>query len=399
MLKTASSPEARLIGAVICSPWSSGNAMLDPALFTNIDWTAIPGFAWQHKARPMLAAALRHAGWPGVPTEIQATIEAAESKCVAHGLQQWMLLQQLLTAARTAGIRVLVLKGIALSIHLYGNPLLRESFDLDLYVHPGQMSAFERLLRNTGCEFTGGREQLNPWQSGQLDQVHHHRQYRHPAAGVIIEVHWRLERNEALFVLDFEEMWAARQTVHWGGIAIDLPGPRDLLRHLHVHAARHTWSRWKWLGDLIALYRTTSETEWAAMTAALPDASERTWTNASLLLSCWVAQQTPLPAAYAAAMRDRKAVSLASNALRNGSSAVQENALTVRHGGLRDTRTRLALKRDLPYRLKELRLIFHSDADWYARPPGRISRWFYPVIRPVSLLIRMVTGRRSAKTS
>ena len=79
--------------------------------------------------------------------------------------------------------------------------------------------------------------------------------YEHPAAGMVIDLHWRLFRNSFLPAnARFEEV--GEDWVKLGSERIPtLPAPR-LLLYLCVHGALDGWLRLKWLADIGALLHT-----------------------------------------------------------------------------------------------------------------------------------------------
>jgi hypothetical protein len=69
-------------------------------------------------------------------------------------------LTQALTALEGAGIKPIVLKGMPLSQRLYGNPFVRASDDIDLFIESADRTAATRALRASGWKAVEGKA---PW--------------------------------------------------------------------------------------------------------------------------------------------------------------------------------------------------------------------------------------------
>jgi len=399
------SKERRLVGEILAADWSVGaKRVWDKALFRDIDWSKIPKLAWQYKIRPMTAAALREAGWPGVPAEIRAALEAAEKRCCEKTMWQLKLLAALAAEAERRGIRLIVMKGVALSIRLYGNPFIREAFDLDLLIDPGEETRFHEILRAQGCRVTASRPRLTPRQTAILRRYHHDRGFLHLPSGMKIESHHKLSSNRHLIGTDFEALWSARETVPLTGSSVTVMGEEDLVHYLIVHAARHGWERWKWVADLIVLGRKADAARLSLWRQRAVREGNADIFDSWLLLSAAVAS-CPLPRqAFEAAARNRRACALAKRALDMSGGDRSLAEISSLAYMLKMRIYRLRLKRTIRYLVTELAALMHRDQDWYTlRLPDRFI-WLYYVLRPLLLVWRRgcvplaaILGKSAAK--
>jgi hypothetical protein len=379
--------EQRLIGAILAADWrSTGKRAWPDALFVGIDWTKLAGLAWQHKIRPMAAAALREAGWPGVPAAVRAELEAWERDAVAQGIRQVALLRTIVAMAEAADLRMIVLKGVALSSHLYADPFIREAYDLDLLVHPQEVDRLDAILVALGCA-SETPPMLGPRQTAALRRFHHDRKFVHAASGTIIELHDALDRNPHLIETDFDRLWAARQEVAVADYTVAMLGPVDLPHYLGTHAARHAWERWKWIADLAVLYTRGTRAQWDVLRA---EAARR---GIVALFDSWVlivaaTTDSPLPdTIVSVAGENPRAGALARGALRFSAAPRPPGALS-QSAHLRSSRYRLGLRREPAYWRFELAGLFHRDADWYRLPlPDRLIALRY-LISPILYLGR-----------
>ncbi len=383
--------EQRLVGRIINADWSVGaKRTWPPRWFENVDWPTIPRLAWQYKVRPMTAAALREAGWPGVPADVRSTLEKAERNCSTKAMQQISLLRTIIAAAKAQALRVVVMKGIALSAHLYGDPFIRESFDIDLLVHPDDIQRLDGILLATGGRFLTEGAPLSPRQDAILSSFHHDKKFVHAASGLMVERHYRLDRNPYLIVTDFDELWKGRRQVQVADYTVAILGDADLAHYLGIHATRHAWERWKWIADLAVLYRGAGQ-------EGLLRLRKRAETlRCRHLFNSWVLLVTAttaaiLPAAITAnAAGDGKARRLAASALRISSIAHTPQSLTGARYRLSAFAYHLSLGAGFKYKMFELRTAFHRDEDWYAwRFPDRLIPLYY-LLRPLSFIYRRV---------
>ena len=158
-------------------------------------------------------------------SDLHAAFAAAARRQAMQSLWLRAETTRLLDALHAAGLRVLLLKGVALAGWLYPAPHLRDCGDLDLLFasHADARRAVEVLV---ACGYPQGYEQGS----------HAYELVRLPAPGAAyaleVDVHWRL-LNAPVFAaaLDFEALWS-------GSIAIPALGPHA--RGLGpVHALLH----------------------------------------------------------------------------------------------------------------------------------------------------------------
>ena len=145
-------------------------------------------------------------------SELQAAFADAARRQAMQSLWLRAETTRLLEALHAAGLRVLLLKGVALAGWLYPAAHLRDCGDLDLLFasHADAMRAVEVL---EACGYPHGYTQGS----------HAYELVRMPAPGAAfaleLDIHWRL-LNAPVFAgaLDFETLWA-------GSIAIPALGP------------------------------------------------------------------------------------------------------------------------------------------------------------------------------
>lgn len=371
--------EQKLVGRILGADWSAGATRIWPVEWLqSIRWTTVPQLAWQYKIRPMVAAALREAGWPGVPAPVRALLEAAERDCVLKGMRQVSLLRDIAVAASARDLRFMVMKGVALSAHLYGDPLIREAFDLDLLVHPDDRDQLDDILTGLGFRPALDRAPLTARQEAILARFHHDLKFFHPASGVVVERHHALSSNVHLIASDFDGLWARRDNARVADFTTPILGEADLAHYLAVHAARHVWERWKWIADLAALYsragdaglrRLRNDIGWAGLPSVFH--------SSLLLVTVVTGLDLPTPLVRDA-LRDRKARQLAGLAMRMTSTPHTLASITSFGAMFVSIKYKLRLKSHPAYWAFELAALFHHEEDWYRlRLPDRLIPLYY----------------------
>ena len=385
----ALSKEHQLVGAVLAADWSLGTRRAwDAALFRDIDWTRVPNLAWQHKVRPLMAAALREAGWPGVPDGTKIILESAERECSLKTMAQVRLLSALAAAASAQQVRVLAIKGVALSLRLYGNPFVREAFDLDLCVHPDDSARFQQILEREHCEPVARDAPLTPRQAGILERFHHHRTFRHVDSGTVIESHYALDRNPHLLATDFDALWQRRAYVSLGQTTVPTLGDEDLTYYVGIHAARHCWERWKWIGDLAALYRKLDGAQLLRVRERAARDGNRHLFDTCVLLTSRIGGGGVPAELLAAAEADGRARAMADRALAYSARHVTPETILGHHYVTAHLAHDFRLKPSPRYLAYELLTLLHHDGDWHAlRLPDRLI-WLYYLLRPLSYFQR-----------
>ncbi len=348
-----------------------------------IDQDLLARVARRHQVSALVAARLTEAGQP-VPEQLRSQAEAAQRRA----LRQLALSLDLVAVLERAGIRPVLLKGVALSQRAFGSPLLRGAVDIDLLVRPlDVVAAWQALAR-------AGLRQINPpvpLEGARLalfcraakDSLH-----RHAGGGPVLELHWRLADEMAEPLMPAETELTTIMLVPGQNVRM-LDDP-TLFLYLCTHGAAHGWARLKWLADVAALlYRS-------------PDSGRALWLNAAghggaiaagsaIILAQELFGLAP-PPGFRAPRGVRLAVLLwlARRIMRAGEGARELEATPWR--GWAEMLAKMLVAAGWRERMAVLRRILLSGEDIASvnLPKGLI--WLYPVLR-VPLLVR----RRSAR--
>lgn len=190
------------------------------------------------------------------------------------------------------GIEALPFKGPLQTRRLYGDPALRWSTDLDLFVHPDRLDEAVAALRERGYSM----EHASPPGLGGLLHRHgcHHRMSRR-SPPVDLEVHWRYPAGVRGVDAGVDSMMRRGLFRRLGGVRFrDLP-TTDLLLLLTLHGFWHRWGAVKWIADVDRiLVRESDAVDWSR----LLDRAGALGCGSIVLTGLWVAHRAvgaPLP--------------------------------------------------------------------------------------------------------
>lgn len=155
------------------------------------------------------------------------------------------------------GIASVFLKGPVLNEVLFSGEVLRYSNDLDLLVRREQLFEADAALRSIGFFPHSDLEsiELKLKNTGQKDLAYYKKGFCR------IEMHWKTHEVESIL---------SHPTFNWDSVVAHVPFHRQTVPvlesyhnclYLCLHAAKHNWSRLRWLLD-IALYSQKTNLDW-----------------------------------------------------------------------------------------------------------------------------------------
>lgn len=246
-------PEARLL--FLMARDDAEPDSIKSILEGGVNWPLLSGLTVVSRAGPAVWAELKHQPEHLVPAEARDHLRQfamVTSLRMSH-LEERMW--QVFSALEAAGIEVIILKGAALALDVYGSFSERPMSDLDILVRPEESERARAVLLDTG------------WTSDQLPEArqdfyqgHHHMAPLKDAHGteLKLEIHTSLFAEHDPFVIDSAELWESSVLREVGDRRIRVLAQRYQLLHLCVHFAwSHTLQSgsWRTFRDLHALSR------------------------------------------------------------------------------------------------------------------------------------------------
>jgi hypothetical protein len=217
-----------------------------PALIdrlTNDDWSAITQKATAHGVAPLIYDRLYKECC--LPDDVAQKLLHVYLYHSLNNTQQHHGLSMMLTKFKTEGVKVIVLKGLAVVGLLYENIAFRPMCDIDLLVKSEDVPRIDKMLSELG------------WQNGsqRLTGDINYRKNR-----VFIDLH------SMIYDLPKLNPWISASFVKLNGLDIPTLGLNDLLLFLCIHLDKHIHiglSELIWLCDIINLLRKyKNEIDW-----------------------------------------------------------------------------------------------------------------------------------------
>jgi hypothetical protein len=310
------SPEFRLL--VACSwlppaPWEREQARLIASLCGgSIDWTTFQNLIDRHRVPILVHANLARHGGSSIPEEPWKSIQARARKGSMLGLLHAAELVRLTQVFRKAGIDLLPMKGMTLSLRLYGEPAVRSLRDLDLLVRPGELDRADRLLVEQGYHRTFPGFEPTERMKTAIQSLCRHYTYVHAGRNIDLELHWGFS---AWSQEQLEHLWIHSRDVELGGTVMRQIEDSHLFLLLCEHGAEHRWFRMKWLSYAAMLMTCEAPSPPEDLAALVEDRKLAGSAAQTLLLVRWLYGIGPPRWLRAFASLDERAVSLASMAL------------------------------------------------------------------------------------
>lgn len=380
------SPELRFAFAAARLASGGTSAQLDGAAAQVRDWDIVHRGLAHHGLIGLAVPALLRT--EVLPVAMHAALNAERGAHVIGALHRSRELVRIARALDAAGIRHVFIKGIALSIQLYGDPVARGGRDIDVLVERERTRDAEAILRDLGyvppthASPVRPDENTPPKESGWV----------HGESRILAELHDRLCENPALLPWGFEALWAEREMVTIAGTAVPTMAQRRLPIYLAVHGIRHGWQRLMWLTDLAVLL--DSDAAWdEALAMAAKEGLEGMMLHVGWALHHWLAR--PVPAAVLARGARRIDVRLLNRLVAQFHDGPEWYEARPRNS-LRRFLAGSVWSRSITYAMKPSRHFWGRQLAWDLSSPQdraafalpRRLGWMYPLIRPFGWAIR-----------
>ncbi len=230
------SPETRFV----LEGLAARHGGLPPSFAADLDWTRVLRLVRHHRVAPLMDQVLTQG--KAIPDAFRDGLIRQQRRAAKRALAHAGEVIRLTKAFRAAGIAVLTLKGVALSVQLYNEPGRRAGNDIDLLVRSAQMPQAARLLRDQGYS----EDVSGPVMS------HKDIALRHPTLGIMVELHDALDECDGAFPMAEFRPFETAVTVPVGGESILTLAPTQALVFAAFHGAHHFWRRLLWLTDIAA---------------------------------------------------------------------------------------------------------------------------------------------------
>lgn len=203
---------------------------------TDLDWAAVLETGKWNRMQALLlhilTAADRLAALPPASCEL---LQAEVARMQRNADLMSEALHEYLPRAAARGIENVVLKGLSLSLNIYGDAVMRPGGDIDLWVRRRDVAAALQVLAEMGL----GQWWPNLLADPYYDRHHLHQQRCSQDLKIWFEVHWALDHPYTLLTLDYEAMLDRCVEGQLLGAPVADLTPPDLLLSVAVHLVKH----------------------------------------------------------------------------------------------------------------------------------------------------------------
>lgn len=353
-----------------------------------VDWDVFLSLANRHRIL-VPGDVLQRVLGDQFPGRVDEQLKGRKAEACRLALRHTAELVRINQAFRAQGIDVLPMKGMMLSLQLFGDPAMRLARDLDLLVRPEKLADADRVLQAAGYRRTFPDFVMTPKREKWVLQHSHHFAYFHDDRRQLIELHWRLLQWRTV---DVAELWNHCQPSSWMGTTFLNLLDDALLLFLCDHGAKHRWSRIKWLSDFAGLLAQERSFSWENI-LALADRFDLSLAlaQAGMLVHWLYGMPLPQPL-FALVANEKRAVSLGVQAVEAMLLSEEEQfALPVR---IENAVYPIRIREKLPGRVSLSNYLLSTD-EFKEFPLPDSLFWLYFPLRPFLWFYHHYIGRRS----
>jgi Uncharacterised nucleotidyltransferase len=383
--------------AAACSRWPPSETRsnsIRAAAKAPVDWKRFLRIVDRHRIWGLARQGLTQAGI-APPAEIDRALNAKVSAASRRNLVLAAETARLCRLFRDAAIPAVFVKGVTLSMLVYGDIAIKHNRDIDILVSPARVMEARAVLERAGYALKRPLPALTETQLRLLLRHGREWEFSREAGEIATELHWGLTYNSLL--MRGVDVSCPHAAVRVGGAEIPTFRIEELFVYLCVHGAQHAWFRIKWLADFAALLATIPGTE----IEGLYRAAQRRGSGrcaAQALLLCARVFGVELPAALGAELRGTATAllleALALDAMLGRGQADVELADRA-FGYWRSALSLFLLGGGGGYFWREVTRYFDSSEDVAAFALPRRLAWVYVILRlPLWAFRRFNMGRR-----
>lgn len=219
--------------------WHCANSWRDPAALVippGLNWERLIEIGRSNRMQTMLWEVLQARGLlPQLSPQARLGLEEDAQRLRKNADEMSTALRRYLREAARRGVASVVLKGLSVSVNVYGNAAMRPGGDIDLLVRDADVQASLEILDEMGI----GRYWPNLMDDAYYERHHLHQQRCTPDLKIWFEIHWALDHPLTQQTIDYGAMMdRAIPGTLLGEPVLDL-SPPDLLLSLAIHLVKH----------------------------------------------------------------------------------------------------------------------------------------------------------------
>jgi len=251
--------------------------LLRSLLAGSLDWVSLIALAERHGLETLLFRHLHEHGRGLVPADFLRALDEECKRITRGNLILALKLQEVSSHLQLRRIAHIAYKGPLLAETCYGNLALRVFHDLDLIVPQSKLAETRDALTDIGFRDQYGLSRSQQAVSFRLG-------FEHPftAAGIDLDLHWRVVQKFKARGLDMDGIWGRVRQSQLFEREVPTFCPEDNLIALCLHAGHHGWMQLSHMCDIAQLLLTYPEMDWEIVESHLGDSNTR-----RLVFVCW----------------------------------------------------------------------------------------------------------------
>ncbi len=250
---------ALLLGVARASLLPEGVERLRSLLGGKLEWDRVISLAEYHGLLPLLYWHLSQNLAAQAPSAVLFDLEGRFRHNAMRNLWRTGELLRILDLLSQNGIRAVPYKGPALASSLYGNPALREFYDLDLFLQAEDFPRAKEILLSAGYQ---PELSLTPSQERALLRSDCEYNFQSHDQATRLEVHWQVAPWHMALSLDTGPWTQRLERSALEGASVFAFSPPDLLLILCVHGGKHCWQSLIWIADVAELLQAHPDLDW-----------------------------------------------------------------------------------------------------------------------------------------
>jgi hypothetical protein len=201
-----------------------------------LDWSRVVKVGKANRMQTLLHTLLTRRNQLDVlPEEARTFLQTDVDKIANHATLLSDYLRPYLRSAAEQGMETVVLKGLSVSINIYGNAAMRPGGDIDILVRRNEVGRSLAIQEQMG---------VGPYWDNLMDDRYYERHHLHqqrctPDLVVWFETHWALDHPLTLLTVDYDGILDRTTPGELLGEPVNDLSPPDLILCLALHLVKH----------------------------------------------------------------------------------------------------------------------------------------------------------------
>lgn len=233
------------------SPDPSDLECIETLDFKSVDWTYIINFSKVHGITSLICFNINKHKNISVPELELKKLKTASLQNSKKNLFLTSVLLKILKDLKKIGIEAVAHKGPVLSRMLYDDITIRDFTDIDIIVYKKDViKAKEYLIQNgysPQFDLKGYKEDYY------LNSKYYYINFLRDDSKAALDLHWALSAPNYGFSTGLEHFSSKLDKINLNNVSLDVLREEDLFLQLCIHGAKHNFSRFCWLADIVNL--------------------------------------------------------------------------------------------------------------------------------------------------